>query len=247
MKKIRIGHIGTLHDHSINTIRALKKLSDIFEVVGYVPESKERYEEIKGLSEYDGVRAMSLQELFDAKIDAAVIECYEKELIPMAQQCIDRGIHVHIDKPAGDDISAFKNLLDCAKNKGLVVQMGYVYRYNPAIKKALQFVKSGELGKIYSIEADMSCLHPVEKRNWLGNFPGGMMFFLGCHMLDIILQFQGLPKEILPLNQSIKEDGVCADDFGMAILKYENGKFIKGVTRGNGEIGEVITNNAKNK
>lgn len=223
MKKIRIGHIGTLHDHGAPTITALRKMSDVFDVVGYVPESEERYREVKGWVAYKDVQAMTLEELFSAGIDAAVIEGFEKDLIPTAQICIDYGIHVHIDKPAGEDIDAFERLLNSAKEKGLVVQMGYMYRYNPAVRKALEIAKNGKLGKIYSVEAQMNCLHPIEKQNWLGNFKGGMMFFLGCHLIDLIAQFQGIPEEIIPMNMSIGENGVTAENFGMAVLKYKNG------------------------
>lgn len=223
MKKIRIGHIGTLHDHGAPTITALRKMTDVFELVGYVPESEERFNEIKGWAAYKDVPAMTLDELFSAGIDAAVIEGFEKDLIPMAQTCIDNGIHVHIDKPAGEDISAFEKLLNDAKEKKLIVQMGYMYRYNPAVIKALELVKGGKLGNVYSVEAQMNCLHPVEKQEWLGNFKGGMMFFLGCHLIDLIVQFQGKPEEIIPMNMSVGESGVTAENFGMAVLKYKNG------------------------
>ncbi len=222
MKKIRIGQIGTLHDHSSMTMLSLRKMTDIFEVVGYVPESEERYLEIKDSNAFRGLPAMTTEELLDASIDAAVIEGFEKRLVPDAMMCVKRGIHVHIDKPAGEDIDEFKQLLDLAKENDSVVQMGYMYRYNPAVKKALEIVKSGRLGEIYSVEAQMNCLHTLEKQKWLGQFKGGMMFFLGCHLIDLIVQFQGVPESIVPLNKEVgKVDG--AETFGMAILNYQNG------------------------
>jgi predicted dehydrogenase len=41
-------------------------------------------------------------------------------------------------------------------------------------------------------------------------------------MIDIILQIQGKPKRIIPLNKCSGED-VTSKDFGMAVLEYENG------------------------
>ena len=68
----------------------------------------------------------------------------------------------------------------------------------------------------------MSCLHPETLRQWLGAFPGGMMFYLGCHMVDLILQMQGRPERIIPLNKSTNCN--CdAQDFGMAVFEYKNG------------------------
>lgn len=39
MDKIRIGHIGTKHDHSKDKIECVSKFPDIFEVVGVVEEA----------------------------------------------------------------------------------------------------------------------------------------------------------------------------------------------------------------
>lgn len=41
-----------------------------------------------------------------------------------------------------------------------------------------------------------------------------MMFFLGCHLMDPILQLQGVPERIIPLNKSTGYEG---------ILEYKNG------------------------
>ncbi len=225
MKKLRVGQIGTLHDHAISAMGAIRELSDYFEVVGYVPESNQRYEEIKNNERYkvyDGVKAMSFDELFEEGIDVAVIEGFEKDLVKDAQKCIDRGIHVHIDKPAGANAPDFEKLLKDAKAKNLVVHMGYMYRYNKSLIKAKKLVEEGKLGNIYCIEAHMDCDHNLEKRQWLGNFKGGMMFFLGCHLVDVIYSILGVPEEIIPYNRAVANE-IGAEDFGMAIFKYKDG------------------------
>ena len=110
-----------------------------------------------------------------------------------------------------------------------------MYRFNPKIQEALAKVKSGELGEIYSVEAHMDCKQPTEVRQWLQNFPGGMLFFLGCHLIDLIYQIQGEPEEIIPLNCSAGYDGVTANDYGMVVFKYKNGvSFAKTCANENG-------------
>jgi predicted dehydrogenase len=55
-----------------------------------------------------------------------------------------------------------------------------------------------------------------------------MMFFLGCHLIDLIYQIQGEPEAVLPLSCSTGQDGVEAEDFGMAVFQYKNGvSFVK--------------------
>lgn len=99
----------------------------------------------------------------------------------------------------------------------------YMYRYNPAVEYAREVVKSGKLGTVYSVEAQMNGLHSAEKRQWMDSFPGGMQFFLGCHLIDLIVQLQGIPSEIIPCNKETGFDGVTATDFGMTVFKYPNG------------------------
>ena len=49
------------------------------------------------------------------------------------------------------------------------------------------------------------------------------MFFLGCHLIDLILQIQGQPESIIPLNKVSGVGGVNAKDFAMVVFEYKNG------------------------
>ena len=99
-----------------------------------------------------------------------------------------------------------------------------MYRLNPKINEAIERTKRGEIGKVCCIEAQMSCRHGEELRDWLKVFPGGMTFFLGCHLIDIIYRIQGEPEEIIPINYSSCYDGVAGDDIGMAVFNLIKGK-----------------------
>ena len=63
-------------------------------------------------------------------------------------------------------------------------------------------------------------------RQWLKVFPGGMMFYLGCHLIDLILTIKGLPDKVYPFNRSTGKDGVTACDYGLALLEYPEGMSI---------------------
>ena len=128
-----------------------------------------------------------------------------------------------MEKPGGVEPAAFEQLIELVKNNGTIFHTGYMYRYNPCIMELKEQIKRGELGEIVSVEAQMNCVHPSEVRQWLENFPGGIMFFLGCHLVDLILQLQGKPENIIPLNRSTGHMGVTAEDFGMAVFEYPNG------------------------
>lgn len=226
MRKIRIGHVGTLHDHSAGKLACVKKFSDVFEVVGIVPEDDARWEHVKKRPEYQGIPRMTEEELVAAGVDAVMVEGFEHELPHVALRFVKRGIHVHVDKPAGRDLDVFRETLRIAKQKGLAVQMAYMYRYNPAFLDCLRLVEEGRLGEIYQVTAVMNVGHTPEKRAWLSQFDGGMMFFLGCHMVDFVYRFLGMPKVVHPFIKSSGLDGVDAPDNTTAILEYENGASI---------------------
>jgi predicted dehydrogenase len=127
----------------------------------------------------------------------------------------------------GDNYDSLFRLADQAmyevKKNGKAFHLGYMYRYSAYVTELLSQVRNGELGDIISVEAPMNCIHPEEVRQWLSCFKGGMMFFLGCHLIDLIIKIQGMPERITPYNRSSGLDGVTAEDFGMAVLEYKNG------------------------
>ena len=226
MKKIKIGQIGTSHDHAADVFETICYNNDIFEVVGYArPEDDEDhlYDIRKGF--YEKYPEMTVEELLNYPgLDAVTIETDEKNLTKYAQMAADKGLHMHMDKPGGESYEAYEKLINTVKEKNLVFHTGYMYRYNPGVERIREVIKEGKLGEIYSVEAHMDCEHITKKRKWLGRFKGGMMFYLGCHLVDLILQFAGTPEKVIPMNKCIGSDGVdSAEDFGMAVLEYKNG------------------------
>ena len=222
MTPIKIAQIGTKHDHAPAAFKSITHLTDIFEVVGFASENPDP--DAKFGAAYEGYPRMTVEEILAIPdLDAVVIESSELNLTKYALMAAERGLAIQMDKPGGIELADFEKLIATVKEKKLVFHTGYMYRYNPAVIKALEMVKNGEIGEICSVEAQMNCYHKAPKRQWLNQFPGGMMFFLGCHLVDLILQFQGIPEQIIPFNTCSGFDGVTADDIGMAVFKYKNG------------------------
>ena len=224
MKKIKIAQIGiNTNSHSNDIFATLKKQNGIFEIAGYaLPENEgERLpERAKALA---GYKELTLSEVLnDPEIEAVTVETDEVFLTKYALLAAENGKHIHMEKPGGIELAGFERLISVMKKTGKVFHTGYMYRYNPYIKELMQKVKNGELGKIISVEAQMNCFHPQNVRQWLKAFPGGMMFFLGCHLVDLILQIKGKPERIIPLNKCTGLD-VTSKDFGMAVFEYKDG------------------------
>ena len=231
MKKIRIAQIGTGHDHAADIFATLNALSDIFEVVGYaeVPEdnvsfawSQQYYRQKREV--YEGAKKYTVDEILSmTDLDAVAVETLDLHLVKYAQMAADRGLHVHMEKAAGESAEAFEKLLSTIKRKNLVFSIGYMYRFNPMVRQAFERVKRGEVGKIHSVDAEMSCYYPPDKREWLELFQGGMMQYLGCHMVDLVVRLQGVPESITPFNTATGHEGVKAKDLAFAVFQYPDG------------------------
>lgn len=223
MEKIKVGHIGTRHDHSRAKLEAIKKFPHLFEVVGIVPEDEKVAERIKNDAVYGGIPIMTEEELFAVEgLELVLCEGYELDSVAAAQRCIDHGVHVHLDKPGGEDIKAYEKLLRDAKAKNLTVQLGYMYRYNPAINYIDKLVEDGRIGTITAIDTQMSTMHDMRVMKLLSGFKGGNMFWLGCHLVDLIYRYAGVPEEIvsMPNKSDLILEGVVDNTF--AIMKYPN-------------------------
>lgn len=249
MEKIRIAQIGIGHDHAGEILRSIRQQSDIFEVVGYALPDIEKKKFGDRIQWFNGLPEMTVEEIMnDKSIEAVTVETEEVNLTNYALIAAKAGKHMHMDKPGGIELEAFEELISVLKEKKLAFSLGYMYRHNPAVTELMEDIRSGKLGEICSVEAHMNCWHPIEKRQWLEVFPGGMMFYLGCHLIDLIYRIMGEPEEVIPMNCCTGIDGVTAEDFGMAVLRYKNGvSFAKtcDVERGGFERRQLVVTGSK--
>lgn len=220
MKRIRIGQIGIGHNHGADKMLAARKFPELFEIVGYAEPDGTWIEKRGGLSAYEGLERMSVEEIIE-RSDAVIVESDVWNLTKYAKMCVEAGKHIHLDKPASGTLEQFREVLDIAKAKKLVVQMGYMYRYNPAINMCLEDYRSGKLGEIYSINAEMSTFHSPEYKRWLTNFKGGIMYILGSHLVDLIVYMLGEPKKITSFLKHTGLDGIDFEDNNLAVLEYD--------------------------
>ena len=225
MKKIRIAQIGiNRYSHGGEIFYTLTQLPEIFEIVGYTLVEDERKTCADQLSKFDGYPELTLEEILnDPTIEAVTVETDEIHLTKYAQMAAEHGKHIHMEKPGSQSLEDFERLIETVKKNGKTFHIGYMYRYNPYVSDLIERTHKGELGEIFSVEAHMSRYDNNALREWLGSFTGGMMFYLGCHLIDLVLQIQGEPLEIIPLNTTTGFDGINTEDYSMAVMKYGNG------------------------
>ena len=220
MKKIKVGQIGVGHPHAGGKMQAFRK-SDEYEVVGVVePDPKLRkYAESTGI--YQGLPFLTQEQLLNIDgLQAVAVETLVPDLLTTAETCIAAGKHIHLDKPAGLSLPHFKQILDQAAQKHLLLQMGYMYRYNPGIVLLRDLLKKGWLGEPFEVHTVISKKMDVNSRAKLEPQPGGMMFELGCHVIDLVVQILGRPEQVTAFSQHASEIDDTLQDNMLAVFSY---------------------------
>lgn len=216
MKPIRIGQIGIGHAHASAKMETLRGLPEYYEVVGLVEEN-DPYP--RSTHAYDGLKRMTEDELLNTPgLEAVAVETNMPELVPTAMRCMERGLHMHVDKPGGETLAPFKRLIDGCRERALAIQLGYMYRNNPAINFCLRALREGWLGDVFQIDAVMSRYDGDRYRRFMADYPGGAMYIFGSHLIDLVIAMLGRPDNVVSFQKATRDDGF--NDNGLAVLEY---------------------------
>jgi predicted dehydrogenase len=217
--RIKIGQIGVGHAHA-SKLGVYRRSLD-YEVVGIVEPDAALRRRAETQEPYRDLPWMTQEQLLNVPgLQAVLVETKVRDLLNSAEACVTAGKHIHLDKPAGESLPQFRRILDSAKSQSLLVQMGYMYRYNPAVVLLRQFLNDGWLGDVFEVHTVMSKVVDPAGRRSLAEYPGGMMFELGCHILDLVVGVLGPPDKVAPFPQhaSTLADGLA--DNMLAVLTY---------------------------
>ncbi len=213
---IRAAVYGVGHAHARAKIRVLDKLPQL-ELVGVCPRDvPERFDEAAG------VRQLTREEtLQDPSIHLIAVEAEVRVNLEYAHEAVAAGKFVHLDKSPGADLGSLRRLFARAAQQNRIVQMGYMWRYHTAMRTAVEMAKSGELGDVYMVRATINKPISAADRRPLAIFPGGMMFEMGGHMIDRIVDVLGKPKSAWG---RMRHDGPFDDDLAdntVAVMEFD--------------------------
>ncbi|MCY3896890.1 MAG: Gfo/Idh/MocA family oxidoreductase [Chloroflexi bacterium] len=198
---MRMAQYGIAHDHAHDKSRVLRETEEV-EFVGVYEPDQDNIERLGGQTEYKGVHWFSSKEemLEDESIVAIAVEGEIFDNLRFAREVVEHGKHVWLDKPAGNDLAEFREVLDIAAARNLNVQLSYMYRYDPGFNFVVDWATSGRLGDIFSIRGRLSAAPGSADRWKLWESPGvragGILFIMGGHLVDIIVSILGRPERV---------------------------------------------------
>lgn len=103
------------------------------------------------------------------KVDAVIVATPVHAHFALAQQALQAGKHVMIEKPITSSLAQAKKLIEIADEKKLTLMVGHTFEYNPAVVAIREIIQSGELGQIYymnSTRANLGLLQPDINVMW---------------------------------------------------------------------------------
>lgn len=84
----------------------------------------------------------------DASIDAVVIATPVFTHYKLAKQALEHGKHVLLEKPMTQSAHEAKELMELAKERGLLLMVDHTFLYTGAVRKIKELADAGELGQL---------------------------------------------------------------------------------------------------
>ena len=136
MKKLRIGVVGVGYLGKFHTEKYAKM--ENVDLVGVVDLDKSRADNIA--AQFNTLSFSHHTDLIN-KIDAASIVASTPEHYTVSKDFLENGIDVMIEKPITTSIADADKLIDLAKEKDLIIQVGHLERFNPAVVALRDIIK----------------------------------------------------------------------------------------------------------
>ena len=213
---------GTGHSHMAGKLAELEHVEE-WEVAGVCEPDPDRLATIKSQANAANWTWIGEdQALEDTSIQMLAIESDVPRLMTLAGRAVDAGKHIHLDKPPGVRLEPLRQLQNQALAKDLIIQMGYMFRYNEGFKLVQRAVREGWLGRVHHVHIAMVAAFDQGGRDRCSYHPGGIMVEFGCHLFDQVVMLMGRPKQVTPIlrNDGDQNDGFI--DHALAILDYEH-------------------------
>jgi predicted dehydrogenase len=197
---IGVGHLGSLHAKMLADMPGVR-LSGVYDAdPARTAEVALRY----------GTRAEGTLDALLDSADAVTIATTTNAHCAVALRALERGKNVFVEKPITQTVAEADALCTAASGRGLIIQVGHIERFNPAI---LALEK-------YTIEPMFVESHRLAQFNPRGT-DVGVVLDLMIHDIDLILAFVHSPVRAVEANGvAVVSDSV---DIANARIQFENG------------------------
>jgi len=109
----------------------------------------------------------------------------------IALAAIESGKHVLVEKPMTNTIEEAETLIKAAEKQGVYLAVGFIERFNPAIREGMKIIQRGEIGDVILAHTRRVSRRPLR----IGDV--GVVKDLAIHDIDIVNQLFGeMPRSV---------------------------------------------------
>jgi predicted dehydrogenase len=174
-----------------------------------------------GARYYRDYRQMLEQET----LDAAIVAVPHHLLSEIGCACLERGLHVLVEKPMAHTLEAADRLVAAAARAGRQLAVGYQWRFHPQTQKVRAMLAAGELGRVSLAHSFWVGYSPDEYFDmpWKGEREngGGPTLLVASHVVDT---FRYLLGEVVQSGALFdKSRGRDVEDSAVITLRFAGG------------------------
>ncbi|AQR60808.1 oxidoreductase [Brevundimonas sp. LM2] len=159
--------------------------------------------------------------LADPAIDLVVLATPDPLHAAQAEQALNAGKAVVVDKPFALTLADARRVVDLATDKGLLLSVFHNRRWDADFLAVQAEIASGRLGRVVTFESRFDRFRPQVRDRWREAEGAGVWFDLGPHLIDQALILFGRPLGVT-LDLAIQRDGGRSPDWAHAVLRYED-------------------------
>ncbi len=150
-EKIKLGIIGMGRWARESHLMNLRQLPQ-FEVRAISSRSKENIEKALKVIEGEPLVFHDWRRLIESEeVEAVIITTPNYTHEEISTCALEAGKHVLVEKPPALTVEGCQKLIDLAKEKGRILQVGFELRYSDLFQKAKEIIARGEIGKVQFI------------------------------------------------------------------------------------------------
>jgi predicted dehydrogenase len=193
------------------------------------PAGREAFESEFGKPTYEDY--VEMLDEHSEELDAVNIVTPHTLHYEQAMACLERDLHVFLEKPLVTDVDHAQTLVTKAEEKELVLVVGYQRHYHPAYEQIKEVVDSGRLGEIHAVNCFMG-QHWIQKFTdaWRTNpalSGGGQLYDSGSHLLDTLLWTTDTTPVSVAATMDYREHDVDVNS-ALALTLERDGKPVTG-------------------
>lgn len=220
---VKIGQYGTKHGHGLGKLQALIAHPEVTLAGVFEPDTEQR-KKVADFELGEKVTFFDSEEALLAEPDLVAVASEGRNIESLAQTeaIVKAGKHVWYDKPAGEDWDRWQVVVQDARERNVLIQMGYMFRYHEGYCKIADWAKSGFLGDVFQIRAHMSTGLNATQREAIGVHRGGIFYDLAAHQLDQVVWLLGRPEKVTSFLRN--DTGIVPhfSDNTLGVFEYEN-------------------------